>query len=100
PTSAHSPLSLHDALPIFGNTLGRFDFNGGTLSVGGSIVTNGVLLRVGNGISPATLNLTGNGTHTFGNGLSVSSNAIVMGNATIRDRKSTRLNSSHDQISY
>jgi len=65
------------------NSAGRFEFNGGTLSLGQSTIANGLSFGVGDGASPATLNLTGNGTHSFASDLIVRSNATVMGNGTI-----------------
>ncbi len=64
----------------------RFEFNGGTLALGNSIVTNGQLFRVGNGAAAATLRLTGDGYHDFSGALalSVSSNAVLTGNGTLR----------------
>ena len=68
---------------ILGTVTAHFDFNAGTLSAGGSGVTNAQLFRVGNGVGAATFNLTGNGLHTFGSGVTISSNATLTGNATI-----------------
>src|SRR5204863_5068577 len=65
------------------NTLGFFDFNGGTLSVKNSTVNNGQLFRAGNGVSPATLTLAGNGNHAYVAGLIISSNAAVTGNGLL-----------------
>jgi fibronectin-binding autotransporter adhesin len=65
------------------NALGFFEFNGGKLSSGNSTVNNGQLFRVGNGVSPATFALTGNGTHSFANGLTVSANALLTGNGAV-----------------
>jgi hypothetical protein len=66
------------------NTLGFFEFNGGTLSVNHTRVNNGALFRIGNGVSAATLVLAGNGVHPFtGNpGVEVFSNATLTGNGT------------------
>jgi T5SS/PEP-CTERM-associated repeat protein len=65
------------------NTAGRFELNGGTLSVGNSKISNGQLFRVGNGVSPATVNLAGNGTHTFNDGLSVLNHGVLAGNGSV-----------------
>src|SRR5439155_12978162 len=65
------------------NTQGFFEFNGGTLSAGNSTVANGQLFRVGNGVSPATSVLAGNGLHSFADGLSVSANGALIGNGTV-----------------
>ncbi|HSU52466.1 MAG TPA: hypothetical protein VLT36_00235, partial [Candidatus Dormibacteraeota bacterium] len=65
------------------NTLGIFEFNGGTLNVRTSTVSNGKVFLVGNGSNVATLNLVTNGTHSFGNGLTIRSNGFLVGNGTI-----------------
>ena len=65
------------------NAPGKFEFNGGTLSVGSSTVSNGQLFRVGNGANAATFSLAGNGTHSFSNGIVVSSNAMLTGNGIV-----------------
>ena len=58
------------------------NFNGGTLNTGGSTISNGVTFTIGNGIDPATLNLTG-GTHYFANGVSLSTNSFLTGTGTM-----------------
>ena len=70
-------------LLLLTNTLGFFEFNGGTLSARNSTVNNGQPFRVGNGVSPATFNLAGNGTHSFANGLAVLTNGTLTGNGTV-----------------
>src|SRR5437899_1372232 len=65
------------------NALGFFEFNGGTLSVKNTTVNNGQPFRVGNGVSPATLTLAGNGAHSFSNGLTVLPNGAVKGNGSL-----------------
>jgi T5SS/PEP-CTERM-associated repeat protein len=65
------------------NTAGFFEFNGGTLSVKGITVNNGQVFRVGNGGSPATFAMAGNGTHSFSNGLAISTYGSLVGNGTI-----------------
>lgn len=62
------------------NTAGKFEFNGGTLSARNAKISNGQLFRAGNGVSPATFLLAGNGSHSFPNGLTVSANAVLTGN--------------------
>jgi len=57
-------------------------FNGGTLNSGGSMVNNGVLFQVGNGVTAATLDLFG-GTHSFANDLFINTNAILTGTGAI-----------------
>ena len=61
---------------------GRLILNSGTLRTKGSVVSNGLPLVVGEGGSPATLELLG-GTHTFADGLVISSNATLTGCGTI-----------------
>jgi len=68
---------------VMTNTLGLFEFNGGELSSGNSTVNNGQLFRVGNGDSPATFAMAGNGTHSFSNGLAISTYGSLVGNGTI-----------------
>ncbi len=62
------------------------EFNGGTLSAKNSTISSGTILRLGNGVSPATMFLAGNGLHDFGGNLfvSVSSNAVLTGNGILR----------------
>ena len=59
------------------NTSGRFEFNGGTLAVNQSTINNGQLFRVGNGVSAASFDLVGIGTHTFVSGLTISANVTI-----------------------
>ncbi|PWU16790.1 MAG: hypothetical protein C5B50_12650 [Verrucomicrobia bacterium] len=65
------------------NTLGLLKFDGGTLNVRGATVTNGHAVLVGNGSSPATLNLVGNGFYSFASGLTIEPNASLIGNGSI-----------------
>ena len=60
-----------------------FTFNAGQLNVRTSTVANGVTFFVGDGSSPSTLNLVGNGRHSFANGLTLRSNASLIGNGVI-----------------
>ena len=65
------------------NALGFFEFNGGTLAVGDLTIGNNQSLRVGNGVSPATLRFKGDGQHAFGSsGVTVSSNGVLTGSGT------------------
>jgi len=64
------------------NTAGRFELNGGTVSTKNSSVNNGQPFRVGNGVSPATLFLAGDGSHFFGGGLTIAANAALTGSGT------------------
>lgn len=56
--------------------------HGGTLETKQTAVANGSPFVVGDGVSPATLNLQG-GTHSFAGGLVISSNATLSGCGTI-----------------
>ena len=60
-------------------------FNGGALNTKGTAVNSGSVFTVGDGTSPATLNLDtgGSGFHLFANGLTISSNAMLKGNGTV-----------------
>lgn len=77
-----------DQLVVTNITLGpiirtnAFVHKGGVLNTKATAVTNGLPFVVGDGTSPATLNLLG-GTHSFANGLSVSSNAFLTGTGTV-----------------
>jgi T5SS/PEP-CTERM-associated repeat protein len=64
------------------NGAGQFVFNGGILNTKSTTVTNGVAFIVGDGADAATLHLDG-GTHSFANGLIISSNATLNGCGTI-----------------
>ena len=57
-------------------------FGSGTLSTKSTAVTNGLPFVVGDGANAATLNLL-SGTHSFANGLTISSNALLTGIGTI-----------------
>jgi len=63
------------------------EFNGGTLVTRGTTVSNGSALVVGNGTSAATLRLKG-GTHSFADGLTVSTGARLEGNGTVQGNAS------------
>ncbi len=64
------------------NSGGQFVFNGGSLKVDSATVANGLPFTVGDGSSPAILELAG-GTYVFANGLIISSNAKLTGCGTI-----------------
>jgi hypothetical protein len=64
------------------NSTGQFAFNGGTLQAGSATVANGAPFVVGDGTTPAILQLQG-GTYTFADGLVVANNATVTGCGTI-----------------
>jgi len=58
-------------------------FNGGTLSASSGTVDNGAALVVGDGSTAATYQLSGNGLHTFNNGLTIRKFAELTGNGTV-----------------
>jgi T5SS/PEP-CTERM-associated repeat protein len=63
-------------------SVGRWVFNGGTLAVGRlAIATGGI--TIGDGVSPATLHLTGNGTHSLATTPGILANASLTGSGTI-----------------
>ncbi len=64
------------------NTLGRLELNGGTVAAKGSRIHNGVGLRIGNSVSPATFVLAGNGYHYFDTVI-VFNNGTLTGNGTV-----------------
>lgn len=70
--------SLTADLLSVANPASQFTFISGSVSTKGTTVANGVPFVVGNGKAPATLNLDG-GTHSFANGLVISSNAMLTG---------------------
>ena len=57
-------------------------FNGGWLNTSGTVISNGAVFTVGNGVSVAVLNTVG-GTHSFSDGLTIASNAWLTGTGTI-----------------
>ena len=57
-------------------------FNGGTLSSGGTFVTNNQLFAVGAGTNAATFQLNG-GVHSFANNLEILNNATLSGCGTV-----------------
>src|SRR5207244_8196026 len=90
-----SPLSLHDALPIYlairGVTV-DFERPGGRLEV-----LEGIDLEVQPGEVVALIGPNGSGKSTL---LRVAAGLLAPRDGSIEDRKSTRLNSSHQIISY
>jgi hypothetical protein len=60
------------------NATGQIAFNSGTIIARSTTVANGAAFVIGDGISAATLHLSG-GVHSFANGLVISSNAVLSG---------------------
>ena len=77
----HTGLIVADPLEITNTAI--FEFNGGTLDLGGARVTNGQVFAVGDGSTAATLNVRGNGNFSFANGLTLRSMASLTGNGRI-----------------
>ena len=71
-----------DALLLTNSGSSVMVFNGGSLVTKSTTVSNGAAFTVGNATNAATLNLQG-GTHTFINGLNISSNATLSGVGTV-----------------
>jgi len=68
---------------VLTNSNGLLQFDGGTINLRASTVANGQPLVVGNGSSPAILNLVGNGAQALLNGLTIEPNASLTGNGSI-----------------
>src|SRR5206468_608804 len=81
----NSGLLRTDRLWLTNGTSSVIDFNEGTLQTGETTCNNGAPFNVGagNAISPGTLELLGNGTHQFANGLNINRNSLLTGNGTI-----------------
>jgi T5SS/PEP-CTERM-associated repeat protein len=67
---------------VMTNACAQFVHTGGTLSSGGTSVTNAQTFGVGNGSSAATFHLSG-GVHSFANNLQIRTNASLTGCGTI-----------------
>ncbi len=67
---------------VLTNASSQFLLNNGTLDTKQTTVANGLPFVVGDGVSPAVLNLR-SGTHTFANGLVISPNATLRSCGTI-----------------
>ena len=74
-----------DILRLTNGALGRIEVNGGTLAIRSSRVSIGNPVIIGNGVSPATLHLAGNGTHDMSGtlGLIITNNATLSGNGSL-----------------
>jgi hypothetical protein len=64
-------------------TEGTLAFSYGTLQTGGTSASNGSAFAVGDGTSGALMELTGNGRHSFANGLIIRSNSWLIGVGTL-----------------
>src|ERR1051326_9131168 len=56
---------------------------GFSLQTATTVVSNGSPLVAGDGASSAIMELTGNGVHSFAGGLTIRSNAALIGNGTV-----------------
>ena len=74
-----------DILRMTNGAAGRFEVNGGRLAIKSSRVSVGPPVIIGNGFSPATLHLAGNGTHDMSGtlGLIITNNATLSGSGTL-----------------
>ena len=74
-----------DILRLTNGPSGRIEVNGGTLAIKSSRVIVGPPVIIGNGVSPATLHLAGNGTHDMSGtlGLIITNNARLTGNGSL-----------------
>ena len=86
-----SGLLVTDQLWLTNGAQSVLTFNGGRLQTAGSVVSNGSPLAVGDGASSATLELIGNGTHSFSGGLTIRSNGALIGNGTVTDPVTVQL---------
>src|SRR5207247_10215870 len=85
-------LSLHDALPI-----SAVEVSGLVKRYGSTVAVNGLDLRMDRGSVLALLGPNGAGKTTT---VELCEGFLRPDGGTVRDRKSTRLNSSHEWISY
>jgi T5SS/PEP-CTERM-associated repeat protein len=79
----NSGLMETDLLRMVNGTNGVFQLNGGKLSLRGSFISNTVPFVVGDGVSPATLQLAGSGVHEYFHGLRVAPNSHLVGSGTV-----------------
>src|SRR5690606_42068497 len=95
PAPSSYTLSLHDALPISQQLIGALFTDPGLLKAAGSALDDterSLLERTGNEWTPADVPLLDEAAELLGDAGDT--------DAAARDRKSTRLNSSHVKISY
>jgi T5SS/PEP-CTERM-associated repeat protein len=71
------------ALWLTNGSLSQMTFSGGTLQTGSTIHDTGSPLVVGGSATPATFELSGNGSHIFTSGLLVATNGLLKGNGSI-----------------
>jgi T5SS/PEP-CTERM-associated repeat protein len=79
----NSGLFETDFLNVANGVSSQIEFNGGVLRTRGTALTNGLPFVVGDGSSSASLELLNNGTHSFADGLIISSNGLLQGNGTV-----------------
>ncbi len=79
----NSGLVRADTLLLTNGAQSQFTFNGGTLQTSATTNNTGSTFVVGDGISTATLELLGNGTHVFAKGLLITNNALIKANGTV-----------------
>ncbi|MBI5393702.1 MAG: PEP-CTERM sorting domain-containing protein [Verrucomicrobia bacterium] len=82
PVTVNSGTVVVSQLNLTNNASSVVNFNGGLLRSSGTTVSNGMAFVVGDGVQSATFDLLG-GTHSFANGLLLSSNANLIGSGTI-----------------
>jgi T5SS/PEP-CTERM-associated repeat protein len=71
------------ALWLTNGSLSQMTFSGGTLQSGSTIHDTGSPLAVGGSATPATFELSGNGSHLFSSGLLVASNGLLRGDGSV-----------------
>jgi T5SS/PEP-CTERM-associated repeat protein len=79
-------LNVGTANTVAGGNAASYTLNSGTLNIAGANINSGAAFIVGNGSSPATLNLNGganNALYTFAQGITVSSAATLTGGGEI-----------------
>jgi T5SS/PEP-CTERM-associated repeat protein len=72
-----------DVLLLTNGAKSQFSFIGGVLQTGGTTVSNGPTFSVGNTASSSSLQLLGNGVHSFADGLDIANNGRLSGSGTI-----------------
>src|SRR5206468_12097440 len=99
PPSHLSPLSLHDALPIYGRPRNPHKFMGTAIEFDLNAALRQWRESLGQSPHVRPENLDELESHLRDSVASLQTKGLAADEAFL-DRKSTRLNSSHDQISY